>query len=508
MLLFLVLLPLVTADLSPEESMKVLLKYGFAGKMKFLNGQFEKEGEWNEDTSSLAGGDIPHYRFEPAEIDEVLGEIAFKLKVGGVFRAPNELSRFESLMTYEHMVAPYRISSDPEKHAAIVDNFLDQVFTLNMRNPIISGFLTDLESRWPHRTWPDLIKASLAEGAKTGCTTRNTRTSAIRLGMHMALVWDSLTRDMYHDPTGFMQAAEMYLLGYLKSLDPAKRLDLTGSSLFFIVKFPSVLKPIHEFVKAKVEAAGRIPGSRPHALLEEAAELEEDGWFEDAIMETMTYIIDEDPTIALRKNIYEAAYANIVQFAPRPALLTASQPPGYERSGIPGSAIGGLVIANDMMMGGLQPGDKCGADCIEVFADGRFTFSNSMEWMDIYNGWNLAFMLSMSDMAEWIPKLVTPAVVEDLSGESYIIRRTIALWLTLFRNAFKQDGLQRSHRCMSVYLNGDSLEMSGIMGRQVGIMADDYMRKYWHSCPRCSSHYHSDSNGMMVGLLRRFARFF
>jgi hypothetical protein len=327
-----------------------------------------------------------------------------------------------------------------------------------------------------------------------------------------------------------MKATQTMFNFYLNNPQSRIRLDLDGAAMFFLVKFPSVLKPIAVFIEESEKAeqaqvaalaqnrgggipkarARRIPAERMEhirSVIKNAAKLETQGQlprtgdrYEQFIMMVMGHVIEDDPTFALRKNIYEASYANIVQFE------KWKKPLGLPARELPGGAFAGMVIANDLYMG-KAPGESCLEDpnCMRVFSSGKFTFSNSREWMYIYNAWNLAFMLSMDNMAEWIPKLVAPAVLEDEDGESYIVRRTIALWLTLFRGAFKNDVLKRTERNKYISMNGPSMPLSHTMGVPVGKMAADYRAKYWGDgkCPKCEV----GLKAAMNGYARTFAEF-
>jgi len=288
------------------------------------------------------------------------------------------------------------------------------------------------------------------------------------------LILDSLTRDMYHDPSGFMKQVEKLYLSYLN--DPTS-LDLTGIDMFFLIKYPSVLKPINEFVKASSQsddapsidvALERIK----QGISAEATSFEEDdeGVKEQIVLRAMNYIVEADPTQALRINIFEAALAGIVLFAKRTDLVSTGQ--------YPPSTIGGFVLASDEMID-TMPGTSCNAACLRIFGTGKFTFTDSFMWMNLYNGWNLSLMFSATCVGDWMAKLITPAVLEDQTGESYIIRRTIALWLTLFRKAFVHHNFLKEQRCRWSYAFGDTLDIVHLMGLQVKRYGDEY-EKLWH----------------------------
>jgi len=190
---------------------------------------------------------------------------------------------------------------------------------------------------------------------------------------------------------------------------------------------------------------------------------EEEGLKEKAILAVMNHVIEADPTEALRLNILEACIAGIYVFHGS-ALVDPDMK-------YPPNTKGGFVLTADAMFGSPK---GCDAACMQVFGQGKFTFSNSLMWQHLYSGWNAALMLASTSMGEWWGKLVTPAVVESPDGETYIIRRTIALWLTLFKKAFRFDKEKRTGLCRNSYLLSANLGIQHMMGQEVWRYAEEY----------------------------------
>jgi len=223
--------------------------------------------------------------------------------------------------------------------------------------------------------------------------------------------------------------------------------------------------------------------------------LEDDGLLEDTVVNFFSHMINADPTIALRQNIKEACIAMMYVFKDNPEYFIKHANNAesevinnveYLTAGYPPGTVGGLVIAADKYMKGFDCPE--GSACMRTFQDGRFEFTDALLWQHIYSAWNLGFTLATADVGSWWAKLINPAVLEDKTGESYIIRRAIALYVALFRQAFlntqriafnnvqTKSGIKK---CGNRFKVSTPLNVQNFMGEETWFFARDYYMPQW-----------------------------
>uniref|UniRef100_A0A0G4FQZ9 Uncharacterized protein n=1 Tax=Chromera velia CCMP2878 TaxID=1169474 RepID=A0A0G4FQZ9_9ALVE len=338
----------------------------------------------------------------------------------GTFQDPFVFNKWKHFLTPSAILAPYDLGGGKTR----LEHFIDKVFDLISNNPIFVATLYRVHEKYPISTWAERMERSLRN--EDGLLMTSLK-KVITASVHQAAVYDGLVREMYRDPAGFLHDLE-------KSLQVNFEVaDMSGTSLFYNVKYPSVRKPIKEFVRASRETrqkkaieGGKAVAQQLQLWDVEDAELEaaqakrkarrknaknkgkvlpsflwpRRDFKQRTEINLASMMVERDPTKALRTNILEATYAEL-----------------YLWRGYYGKTKG------------------CDESCYEKFGEGKYLFTDSRSWAYLYHAWNAAFCLTTGSIGKFWAKLFVPAVMEDDSGESYIIRRTLALWLALTRIA-------------------------------------------------------------------------
>uniref|UniRef100_A0A0G4GZ82 Uncharacterized protein n=1 Tax=Chromera velia CCMP2878 TaxID=1169474 RepID=A0A0G4GZ82_9ALVE len=405
----------------------------------------------------------------------------------GIGRQQDEFlfNKWKHLFSPEAITAPYKTDDGRTR----LEVFVDRVLELVADNPILMGTLMRLNLAYPSSDWQQLMQDSLVESDDVFVTDLS---ELIHRSVHQAVVYDGLVREMYRDPASFLFDVEKSLQVKFEGA------DLSGGGIFFNIKFPSVRKPIKEFINTsrktkeedffaakkswdkfednwnlrsspenklktkgktsspdvpfgfqstteyeekkqeELEALEGAQEERRRRLKKRGAQIGKSPMFRRDRYQRMqvavaSSMVDEDPTSALRTNIKEATYAELYLWKDSTVEYT-----GRNHGDVPPNCVAGAVIASDRYFGSTR---GCDAECYETFGAGKYLFTDSRAWAYLYHAWNVGFTVTTGTVGLFWAKLFVPAVMEDGSGESYIIRRTLALWLALSRIANKRSQL-------------------------------------------------------------------
>ncbi len=141
------------------------------------------------------------------------------------------------------------------------------------------------------------------------------------------------------------------------------------------------------------------------------------------------------------------------------------------------NAKAGKVLAQNKA-GSLKKDPLTGAGPSEWSDDGRIplrSFPFALEWTDLYQTWNMAFVTRFQDFPYILPKLLIPIVADyKNTPKEYIYKRAIALYIYLNFASFSM----ANHKSMNIKpINWFDKELNKDWGYCNAKSAEDYLKK-------------------------------